>query len=60
MQEKLAHNQQTALRNTQHPYLLRGHVCCGCASWGLCAHDAPRAPVLRVPWTDRSATVESR
>jgi site-specific DNA recombinase len=26
VQQKLSHNQQTALRNTQHPYLLR--VCC--------------------------------
>jgi site-specific DNA recombinase len=29
VQQQLAHHQQTALRTTQHPYLLRGHVRCG-------------------------------
>jgi site-specific DNA recombinase len=29
VQDKLAHNQQRAARNTQQEYLLRGHVSCG-------------------------------
>ncbi len=42
VQEKLAHNQQTALRNTQHPYLLRGHVCCGMCQLVASARTTPQ------------------
>jgi site-specific DNA recombinase len=42
VQQKLAHNQQTALRNTQHPYLLRGHVCCGACQLTASARTTPQ------------------
>jgi site-specific DNA recombinase len=42
VQQKLAHNQQTALRNTQHPYLLRGHVSCGLCHLTAAARTTPQ------------------
>src|SRR5262249_18415730 len=42
VQQKLAHNQQTALRNTQHPYLLRGHVSCGVCHLTASARTTPQ------------------
>jgi site-specific DNA recombinase len=35
VQEKLAHNQQTAPRNTKHAYLLCGHLSCGACRLSL-------------------------
>jgi site-specific DNA recombinase len=42
VQQKRAHNQQTALRNTQHPYLLRGHVSCGRCHLTATARTTPQ------------------
>jgi site-specific DNA recombinase len=42
VQEKLAHNQQTARRNTQHRYLLRGHVSCGQCHLTAAARTTPQ------------------
>lgn len=42
VQQKLAQNQQTALRNTQHPYLLRGHVSCGVCHLTATARATPQ------------------
>lgn len=38
--EKLSHNQQTAPRNTQHAYLLRGHLSCGACRLTCSARQA--------------------
>jgi len=42
VQQKLAHNQQRARRNTQHPYLLRGHVSCGQCQLTATARATPQ------------------
>lgn len=42
VQQKLAHNQQTARRNTQHRYLLRGQVSCGQCRLTAAARATPQ------------------